>query len=224
MEKIEIIAHIREPRGKGGARKLRAQGLMPAILYGPKIETTAVTCDSGELMHVLEHGHNVLINLKVKDGKGKKAEPERVVMVRELQVDPVKGVPIHADFYEVSMKEVMTVEVPIHYVGKAEGTKIGGILDQIRREIEVECLPADLPTHIEVDVSPLDIGDSIHVRDITVDKIKILTDPDQTIVTVVPPVVEKEPEPEELPEEMEEAEEAAAEAEKEEEQGEGEGE
>jgi large subunit ribosomal protein L25 len=196
MERFEIVAHRREPRGKGGARKLRAKGLIPGIFYGPKTESAAIVCDRRELIHVLEHGQNVLINLTIRDGLDAKSKSDHVVMVRELQVDPIRAVPIHVDLYEVSMKETMTVEVPIQLIGKPEGTKMGGVLEQVRRELEVECFPADLPTHIEVDVSHLDIGDSIHVRDITAEKVKILTDLHLAIATVVPPTVEKEALPE----------------------------
>jgi len=208
MERFELIANRREPKGKGGARKLRGQGLIPAILYGPKMQSTAVACALKDLIRVLGHGRNVLINLKIKDGMGDKGESDHVVMVRDLQVDPLKGVPIHADLYEVSMGETMTVQVPVHLVGKPEGTKMGGFLEQARRELEIECLPADLPARIEVDVGHLDIGDSIHVRDIKAEKVKILTEPHLTIATVVPPTVEKEAVPEAVPAEVE-AEEAA---------------
>jgi len=208
MERFEIIANRREPKGKGRARKLRGQGLIPAILYGPKIESTAVACALKDLIRVLEHGQNVLINLKIKDGVGDKGESDHVVMVRDFQLDPLKGVPIHADLYEVTMGETMTVEVPVHLIGKPEVTKVGGVLEQIRRDLEIECLPANLPARIEVDVGHLDIGDSIHVRDIKAEKVKILTDPHLTIATVVPPTVEKEAVPEAVPEEAE-AEEAA---------------
>jgi large subunit ribosomal protein L25 len=216
MERFKIVAHRRESRGKGAARKLREQGLLPAIFYGPKVQSTAVVCDTKELIRILQHGQNVLIDLNIKDGEDAKGGSDHVVMVRDFQVDPLRGMPIHADLYEVSMKETMTVEVPIRLVGKPEGTKIGGILEQIRRELEVECLPADFPSQIEVDVSHLDIGDSIHVQDISVDKVKVLTEPHLTIATVVPPVVEKEPEPEAVPIEAgEEEAEAPAEEEKE---------
>ncbi len=205
MERFEIIARRREARGKGGARKLRGQGLLPAILYGPKTQSTAVACDRKDVIRVLEHGQNVLINLKIEDGRGDRGQSDHVVMVRDLQIDPLKGMPIHADLYEVSMEETMTVEVPVHLVGKPEGTKLGGVLEQIRRELEVECLPTDIPPHIDVDVSALSIGDSVHVSDIQIGKVKILTEPHMTIATVVPPtVVEEEAVPEEA-----EAEEAA---------------
>lgn len=216
MERLKIVANPREPKGKGAARRLRARGQLPAVLYGPKVKSVPIACDMREVIRVLEHGQNVLIDLKIANGKGAKSGNGRVVMVREVQVDPLKGVPIHVDFYEVSMKETMTVEVPVRLVGKPEGAKMGGILEQIRRELEIECLPGDLPAQIEVDVSHLDIGDSIHVRDITLDKVKILTEPQVTIATVVPPVVEKAAEAEAVPvEEVEEKAEVAAEEEEE---------
>ncbi len=207
MEKFKIIVHKRELLGKGAARKLRGQGLIPAVFYGPQTPSMAVTVDRRDIIRILERGQNVLIDLKVQDGTEKKGGSAHVVVIREFQVDPVKGLPIHADFLEISMEEKMTVEVPIRLVGKPEGTEMGGILEQIRRELEIECLPKDLPAYIEVDVGHLNIGDSIHVEDITAETIKILTEPHQTVATVVPPTVEKEPEPEVLPEE--EAEEEA---------------
>jgi len=112
--------------------------------------------------------------------------------VKEIQIDPLQRTTLHTDFYEVTMDEMVTVEVPIHLVGKPEGTKVGGILEQIRRVIQVQCLPGDIPKDIDVDVSSLMIGDSIHVQDIQVEKAKILSDTNFTIATVVPPVVEEE--------------------------------
>ncbi len=207
MERLAMIVQKREPTGKGGARKLRAQGLIPAICYGPKMRSIAVTCTLKDLTRVMEHGQNVLINLKIRDGSGKEGGSDRVVMIRDFQVDPLKGVPIHADLYEVSMRETITVAVPVRLVGKPEGTEMGGILEQVRRELEVECLPGDIPPHIEIDVSELDIGDSVHVSDVEIGKVKILTEPQMTIATVVPPTV--------VPEEAVPAEAEAEEAEEE---------
>jgi large subunit ribosomal protein L25 len=98
---------------------------------------------------------------------------------------------LHTDFYEVAMDEMVTVEVPVHVVGKPEGTKVGGILDQVRRVIQIQCLPGNIPKSIDVDVSALKIGDSIHVQDIQVEKAKIISETNFTIATVVPPVVEE---------------------------------
>jgi large subunit ribosomal protein L25 len=216
MERQKITANRRDVKGTGAARRLRTQGLIPAVFYGPKIDSTPISCDAKELRRILlQHGLNVLIDLKIKDETGAKKESTHVAMVRDLQLDPLRGIPIHADLFAVSMKETMTFEVPIRLVGKPEGTKVGGILEQIRREVEVECLPADVPSHFEVDVSHLEIGDSIHVQEMAVEKVKLLTEPHMTIATLVPPVVEKEPEPEEMVIEGEEEEEAPAEGEKE---------
>ncbi len=211
MERFELIVHKRELLRKGGARKLRSQGFIPAVFYGPQAPSTAVSVSRRDIIRVLEHGQNVLINLRITDGKGKKEASDHVAVVKELQMDPVKGVPIHADFFEISMEEKMTAEVPIRLIGKPEGTKIGGVLEQVRRELEIECLPKDLPAYLEVDVGHLNIGDSIHVEDITVEKAKVLTETHLTVATVVPPTVEKEPEPEVVPEEVEEEGEAPAE-------------
>jgi large subunit ribosomal protein L25 len=112
-------------------------------------------------------------------------------MLKDIQIDPLQRVTLHTDFYEVTMDEMVTVEVPVHLIGKPEGTKVGGILEQVRRVIEVQCLPGDIPKSIDVDVSALKIGDSIHVQDITVEKAKIISDTNFTIATVVPPVVEE---------------------------------
>jgi large subunit ribosomal protein L25 len=112
-------------------------------------------------------------------------------MVKDVQIDPLQGTALHTDFYEVAMDEMITVEVPIQLTGKPEGTKMGGILEQVRRVIQIQCLPGDIPKRVNVDVSSLKIGDSIHVQDIQAEKVKILSDANLTIATVVPPVVEE---------------------------------
>jgi large subunit ribosomal protein L25 len=146
--------------------------------------------DSKELAKVLqtEAGENVLIDLDIRKGN---QSDRKVVMVKDIQIDPLQRITLHTDFFEVTMDEMVTVEVPVHLVGKPEGTKMGGILDQIRRVIQIQCFPGDIPKSIDIDVSPLKIGDSIHVQDIKVEKVKILSDTNYTIATVVPPVVEE---------------------------------
>lgn len=190
MERPVLRAEIREETGKGKVRRLRAKGLIPAIFYGPKSKTIPLVVDSKELVKTLktEAGENVLIDLEIARG----AETDRkVVMVKDIQIDPIQMKMIHTDFYEVAMDVMVTVEVPIHLIGKPEGTKMGGILEQVRRVIQVQSLPGDIPKSIDVDVSSLMIGDSIHVRDIQAGKFKILVDPSMTIATVVPPAVEE---------------------------------
>lgn len=190
MERPVLRAEIREGTGKGMARKLRVKGLLPAIFYGPRSKAIPLVIDAKEFAKTLqtEAGENVLIDLDIlKDNQSAR----KVVMVKDLQVDPLKRITLHADFYEVAMDEMVTIEVPIHLVGKPEGTKVGGILEQVRRVIQIQCLPADIPKSIDVEVSSLKIGDSVHVQDINVEKAKILADTNFTIATVVPPVVEE---------------------------------
>ena len=190
MERPILTAEIREGVGKEKAKKLRSKGLIPAIFYGPKSQTIPLVIDSNELKKALqtEAGENVLIDLDIR--KGAQAD-RKVVMLKDIQIDPLQRLTLHTDFYEVTMDEMVTVEVPVHLVGKPEGTKVGGILEQVRRAIQVQCLPGDIPKSIDVDVSALMIGDSIHVQDIKTEKAKIISDTNFTIATVVPPVVEE---------------------------------
>jgi large subunit ribosomal protein L25 len=190
MQRPVLTAEIREGVGKEKAKKLRAKGLIPAIFYGPRSQTIPLVIDSKELAKVLqtEAGENVLIDLDIRKG----AQSDRkVVMLKDIQIDSLQSITLHTDFFEVAMDEMVTVEVPVHLVGKPEGTKVGGILDQIRRVIQIQCFPGDIPKSIDIDVSPLKIGDSIHVQDIQVEKAKIISDTNFTIATVVPPVVEE---------------------------------
>jgi large subunit ribosomal protein L25 len=190
MERPVLTAEIREGIGKEKAKKLRLQGLIPAIFYGPRSQTIPLVIQSKDLAKALqtEAGENVLIDLDIR--KGAKSD-RKVVMLKDIQIDPLRRVTLHTDFYEVAMDEMVTVEVPVHLVGKPEGTKVGGILEQVRRMIEVQCFPGDIPKSIDVDVSALKIGDSIHVQDIQVEKARIISDTNFTIATVVPPVVEE---------------------------------
>jgi large subunit ribosomal protein L25 len=190
MQRPVLTAEIREGIGKEKAKKLRAKGLIPAIFYGPKSQTIPLVIDSKELSKALqtEAGENVLIDLNIRKGD---QSNHKVVMVKDLQIDPLQRMTLHTDFYEVAMDEMVIVEVPVHLLGKPEGTKMGGILEQVRRVIQIQCLPGDIPKSIDIDVSLLKIGDSIHVQDIKVEKTKILSDSNFTIATVVPPVVEE---------------------------------
>jgi large subunit ribosomal protein L25 len=190
MERPVLSAEIREQIGKEGAKKLRARGLVPAIFYGPRTQSVPLVIDAKALAKTLqtEAGENVLIDLDIqKEGQA----DQKVVMVKEVQIDPLQGTVLHSDFYEVAMDEMITVEVPIHLIGKPEGTKMGGILEQVRRVIQIQCLPGDIPKGIEVDVGSLKIGDSIHIQDIQAEKVKILSDGNLTVATVVPPTVEE---------------------------------
>jgi large subunit ribosomal protein L25 len=205
MERPVLTAEIREGVGKGRARKIRARGLIPAIFYGPRSKTTSLVIDPKELAKALqtEAGENALIDLDIR--KGDQSE-RRVVMVKDIQIDALQGRTLHTDFYEVAMDELVTIEVPIHLIGRPEGIKMGGILEQVRRVIQIQCLPGNIPKSIDVDVSSLKIGDSIHVQDLQVEKAKILSETNFTIATVVPPVVEEKKVEEVVAEAAEEAE------------------
>jgi large subunit ribosomal protein L25 len=190
MQRPVLTAEIREGVGKEKAKKLRSKGLIPAIFYGPRSQTIPLVIDSKELAKALqtEAGENVLIDLDIQKGN---QSDRKVVMLKDIQIDSLQRTTLHTDFYEVAMDEMVIVEVPVHLVGKPEGTKAGGILEQVQRVIQIQCLPGDIPKSFDIDVSPLKIGDSIHVQDIKVENAKIISDTNFTIATVVPPVVEE---------------------------------
>ncbi len=212
MEKANLSADVREQLGKGASRRLRKKGLIPSILYGPKTMTIPLALDHKEIREILSKaaGTNVLINLRI--GEGDKGAV-KTVMIKGYQLDSIKRTLIHADLYEVSMEEKISVTVPINIVGKSPGVEIGGSLSQVFRDVEIECLPMDIPDKFDVDISELDVGDSIHVADLVVkEEIEILTDKKTTLVTIVAPMA-AEVEVEEAEAEAEAEEEEAKEAE-----------
>jgi large subunit ribosomal protein L25 len=216
MEKGSLTAQWREGKGKEDARRLRNKGLIPAVVYGQRAETIPVTLNPQELSKVMHGGagERTLINLTIE---GLKDGPiTKTVILKEKQIDPLKRTWLHVDLYSIAMDEAINVNIPVRLVGKAAGVAQGGIVEHILREIEVNCLPADIPAGIDVDISALEIGHSIHVAEISVEKAKILADPGQTIVTIVPPKEEAvaavaEVAEGELVEEVAEAKEAAEE-------------
>ncbi|MGQ0733515.1 MAG: 50S ribosomal protein L25 [Acidobacteriota bacterium] len=186
----------RSTRGKNDARRLRAAGRIPAVIYGTQKEgdtghTVEVAVDPKPLMRILHGGLNTLITLKV-DGVG-----DARVLVKEFQVDPTTQQMLHADFYRVNMDRRITVTVPVVIKGEARGVKLeAGVLDFVNREIEVECLPAEIPDSIEVDVSDLGLNDAIHLRDVTVGVgWTPLSDADLMLVHVIMPRAVEEPAP-----------------------------
>lgn len=194
MEQLEMTVKLRDNTGKGVARKLRSNGLIPAIFYGHKTEPISLSLNPVDLKKILSSGsgRNTLITLKFE---GKK---ERVALLKDLQVSPLKREYLHADLYEVQMDEKITARIPIHFTGKAVGVKEGGIEQHIRREFDIRCLPGSLVDFIEVDVTNLAIGDSIHVRDVKLPEgIEVLDPGADTIVSIVAPTAEKVVTPEE---------------------------
>jgi large subunit ribosomal protein L25 len=213
MDRIELRAATRDTLGKK-TRFLRREGVTPANLYGHNLKSTALQIETPSLKHTIaEAGTSSLIALKI-DGE----KSPRMVLIRGFQRDPLRGELLHADFYQVKMAEKIKVEVPLSLVGEAPAvTELDGIMLQDLNSVEVECLPADIPHDIEVDLSPLvSIDQALHVSDLTVGKgVTILTDQDKAIVVVTGRRVEVEEVPEveaELEEAEEEKEEAVAES------------
>lgn len=199
MSEIIVRAEPRTTLGKNANRRLRGQGRIPAVVYGRRMSPQAVTVDPREVDRILhsEAGHNTIFKLQV-DGA------LQDVIIRDYQLDPVKDKLLHADFQAIAMDETMSFDVPVEVVGSARGVQLGGILDLVLREIEVECLPGDVPDHIRVDVSQLEIGDALRVSDLPVDtsRITVLSEPELVVLTVVPPLAEEVEE--EVPVEVEE--------------------
>lgn len=189
MPVMPLSGSRREKLGKGGARKARAAGEIPAVLYGHGEEPVAVAVKARDfdLMLRAHKGGNPIVNLNMTG-------TEYTALVRAVQYDPITHGILHVDFQHISLTEEVEVEVTVHLVGTAVGVKDGGgILEQITRHIDVRCLPTDIPSAIDCDVSHLGIGDSVHVSDLRVEKLTVLSDPTTTIATVVPPTVEETP-------------------------------
>ncbi len=163
LDQTTLSATVREKSGKGVAHRLRAQALIPAVVYGPHSEKPlTIAVDPKALREAIQTPHklNTIITLKLDKGG------ERVALLKEYQQDPVSRALLHADFYEVRTDEKVTVPVPVVLVGKAKGTVEGGILQQARRALDVTCLPKDIPEKIEVDVTELGIAEALHVADV----------------------------------------------------------
>ena len=192
MEMVEITIQRRDGSGKGTARQLRRQGVIPAIFYGPKRQTVSVGVSAEEFDKKLSHLEGSHLIRLVNDG-GKDAElHDKAVLLREVQRHPVSDDVLHIDFFEVDLTERLTVSVPLHFVGKAAGVTAGGILQPIVREVEVECLPTEIPEFVEVDVSPLGIHEAVHLSDLKLPEgVTPMGDPAQPLVTVLPPTVEE---------------------------------
>jgi large subunit ribosomal protein L25 len=190
MREVTLEARTRKDAGKGVARKLRAAGKIPAVVYGKGEEPMAIELEHEEFHNAMRggSGENLLINLSV-DGvaAGKKA------LIREMQRDPVDGSLLHIDFMHISMTEKIRVEVPIVLEGTPVGVKdFGGIISWVIRQVEISCLPSDIPDKITFDVSEMKIHDSIHIKDFQLENVEILENPERTVASIVPPTVIKE--------------------------------
>jgi len=187
MKTIALNAQVREGLGKGNSRRLRLEGFVPAIFYGYETESVAVKVNSSELIRVLigEKGETAFVKLGIKSGKGRKVE--KLSVIKDLQIDTIGKKPVHVDFYEIRMDRTLAVDVPVIFSGNPVGVEEGGELQQIKRTLKVSGFPSDLPESVEVDISSLNIGDSIKVKDIAIkDGVQILDLDDVAVVSVVP--------------------------------------
>ena len=231
MEELILEAQLREEKGKSKAGVLRRQGLIPAVLYGENKKTESLKIERGAFLRLL-HGHRVesaVINLRVLSNSDSKRLKESPVIIKEMQYEPISEEVIHIDFNRISLTKAITVKVSIESKGEAIGVKQeGGSLGHVLWDLEVECLPTQIPEKIEVDVSALRIGDAIHVKDISLPaEIKVLVDPNAVVLSIAAPIKEELPEevpteevaaaePEVIKEKKEKAEEAASSEEKQE--------
>jgi large subunit ribosomal protein L25 len=191
MEQVALEVSLRKPSGKGGARSLRRAEQIPAIFYGPDSEAMAISVARTSLEKILkkQSSENTLYQLTIKGGE---ADSVKTVMLKDLQQTPLDREILHADFLEVSLTKAIEVTIGLKVTGKAPGVEQGGILQEISRELEVRCLPTQIPDFIELDVSALEIGDSIHVQDLKLaEGILVLSEPRLTLVTVVAQMEEK---------------------------------
>ncbi len=189
MQTVELKVDLRSDSGKGVSRRLRREGRVPGVFYGPSRPATMVTVEAREFAQKISKlGGTHLIRF-VSDSPD---VGSRVVLIKDTQYHPVHGGALHVDFYEVNLERKIQVRVPLHFTGKAAGVALGGILQPVRRDIDVLCLPTDIPEHVNVDVSPLGIHESIHISQLEMPQgVEALYDSDFAIVTVLAPYVEE---------------------------------
>jgi large subunit ribosomal protein L25 len=192
METLTVEGKVREERGKNAARRVRVTGMVPAVLYGGRRDSISLSVNAKQVGKILrsESGHNTIFTVHVAGGGEEKA------MVKDWQVDPVSGKLLHVDLLRIAMDVRMRVSVPVHTVGEPEGVKLqGGIFEMVTREVEIECLPGDIPEEFKVDIGGLTIGKQLRAADLPIDpqKIKLLTDPQRVLAHVVTLKAEAEP-------------------------------
>ncbi len=201
MELIKLSAKSREKSGKGAARRLRQNNFIPAITYGAKAEPCMIALDTAEFDRVIrKHGTmGLFFNLKIDGDSGK----EKIVMLKDVQMDTFGLKYLHVDLHEIDMDEKVTVTVPVETTGTSKGVKEGGLLQIIRHDLDVQCKPTDKPAAITIDITDLGVGDAVHVEDIDLgEDVVIPHEVNFTVVTVIAPTVDEQAEEEE--EELEE--------------------
>ena len=214
MEQARLEVEIRQGIGKGSARSIRRDGLIPGIVYGHKQEPVVIKFQEHGLRKIFHiGGENVLINMDMPGGE------TEIVMIKEIQKHPISRKVLHADFMRVSLEERVTAHIPVVLIGTAPGIKEGGVLEFILRELRLECQVGQIPEHFEIDVSALRIGDQIRVEEVKVPEDMVIhDDPSTIIVTVASPTVIKEGEEVAVPEDLEKEPEVIKEKRKEEEE------
>ncbi|MBN1903494.1 MAG: 50S ribosomal protein L25 [Deltaproteobacteria bacterium] len=165
MEQYQLAVKVRDTKGKEAAKKMRQQMDIPGIFYGADSKPVMVSFKDGELRRILKSAasKNIIMKLQIETGKG---TDSKLVILKELQSDPLKDSYIHADFLEISMNKELTLNVPVVLINTPAGAALGGVLQMVRRELSIKCLPDKVVEKIEIDVSGLGIGDSLHVRDV----------------------------------------------------------
>ncbi len=192
MEKIVVTADKRNESGKGSARSLRRAGMLPAVVY-LNGNSTSIQINTKEMTRLLTSGvaEHALMTVKINEEGSKTSD--HPVLIKDYQLDPVSDELLHIDFMEISLKDVLTVTVPVKIINEPAGVKMGGILQKILREVEIECLPTQIPESIDVDAEHIEIGGNLHVSDLPeTEGIKILSDPKGVIISVKAPVIEEE--------------------------------
>jgi len=179
MERPELQVELRDTQKKGPARRLRATGQVPAVLYGPNTNPVSLAVNHRELDRLVES--NQLMDLK-----GPAEVEGKPVLVKEFQRDPVSRHLVHCDFYAVDTSRKILITVPLHFVGKAKGVELGGVLEALLREVEVRCLPTAIPSVLNVDVSALDVGDALHTSEIVLPEgVELASDPKLSMAHVI---------------------------------------
>lgn len=190
---VELNAETRKRSGSAAVRRLRKEGAIPAVLYGRKVETANLKVDGKTFAGIVGHGgsDNILVNLKIEGAKG-----DQLALVQQVQHDHLKGGILHIDFHAVAMDEEIHASVPVVLAGECEGVKQGGMLEQLLHSLEVRCLPKDLPDAIQIDVTNLNIGSAVHVRELNLPAgVRVPLDGEVLIAMVAEPKVEAEASP-----------------------------
>ena len=192
LELFELKANIRKGTGKGVARELRRNDCIPAVLYGPQTEPMHLTIGvkSMESAFKLSERAQVLVNLVVTDEQGVEGK-KCPAIIKEVHLSPLSKALLHADLLEIDLNKKVKVKIPVEVFGKSKGVELGGLLQLVRRELEIQCMPMQMPERIKLDVSGLGMGDSIHVNDIKIDGIEIPSDVNFTVVTILAPKTAK---------------------------------